>query len=527
MREVRLLLKAGLWRAMGVTHGQGVASQKSSKKFGSIVLGIFVVVMLVSTSFSYSMSMMSVMKADHALVLTIFAVASALLAFMSCLLRGSGILYGFKEFDLVMAMPVSGAQVALSRCIMLYVFDLLVTALLMVPCAAAYAVFVQTDAYFWFAFTLTMLALPVAPLVIGALVGALVTGWAAKFRRKTLLQTILLFALTAAMIYLSMQSSTLLVEFGNIYQSVYTKMAAAYPLAPMYERALHQSGAASLFWYMALAAVLFALLTLFIGKNLIALRASYTATAKGRAYRAQRARIRSQFGALYLKELRRLGASSLYLLNCGLGVIMLLVAGVAFFFVDVGELTKSIGMSGTGTSLVNIMPAAMGFFMVMTLTTACSISLEGRSINILKSLPVATSVIFDAKIALNLSLTLPAALFAATSFVYAFKPGPVMTLLMYATPFSYALFTAYTGLLINLLLPKLDWENEVIVIKQSAAVFTSVMLGMAVTFVPVGICAVSANAETVLLITDALLLLCAAVCAWQISTWGVKKFDAL
>jgi ABC-2 type transport system permease protein len=51
-------------------------------------------------------------------------------------------------------------------------------------------------------------------------------------------------------------------------------------------------------------------------------------------------------------------------------------------------------------------------------------------------------------------------------------------------PTIYALFTAVAGLLINLVLPNLNWNAEVSVIKQSAASMVAIFGGMLVVVPP-------------------------------------------
>ena len=527
MREIRLLLKAGLWRAMGFSGRKNAASDKPGKKVGMAVLTVIVMLSLLIMSFSYSMGMMVMLGSGESRVVAIFAAISAILVFFSSLMRSSGVLFGFKEFDLILSLPVSGTQVAVSRCVMLYAFEFLFCAIIMIPCAAAYALLVPVNAYFWIAFTLALVTLPLLPTALGAFINALAAGAVARFRYKNLIQTVVLFAFMLGVMYVSFQSGTLIVNFGNVGQAIYEKMSLVYPLTRLCEAAVCGQNAPALAGFMIAGLAPFLLFGVYIGKNMLRLRAACGITAKGRVYHARRAQARSPFMALYVKEWKRLGSSSIYMLNCGFGILMLVIAAVAFLFVDMDRLMQSIGMSSESLPLSNIMPTLMGFFVVMTMTTACSISLEGRSIHLLKSLPLRASTIFHAKIAMNLSLTLPAVLLASTSFCIAFQTDGAMTLLMYLTPVCYALFTAFSGLAINLALPKLDWENETVVVKQSASVFVAVMLGMVITFVPLGICSASVHAEQVLITTDALLLLGTAVSAWLAYGWGVKKFNQL
>ena len=63
------------------------------------------------------------------------AIAGAVAAF----LKTNGVLFGFKDYDLVMSLPVPTSSVVLSRIASLYAMSLLFGVLVMVPAFAVYA----------------------------------------------------------------------------------------------------------------------------------------------------------------------------------------------------------------------------------------------------------------------------------------------------------------------------------------------------------------------------------------------------
>ena len=120
----------------------------------------------------------------------------------------------------------------------------------------------------------------------------------------------------------------------------------------------------------------------------------------------------------------------------------------------------------------------------MTCTTGVSISLEGKSLWILKSIPADVKEIFLAKILINLALIMVPSTLSLLGLGIAFH----LPLLYYLTGILMlavsALFISMLGLLINLRFPKLEFDREVVVIKQSLSAFLSIMIPM---FLAVGI----------------------------------------
>ena len=120
----------------------------------------------------------------------------------------------------------------------------------------------------------------------------------------------------------------------------------------------------------------------------------------------------------------------------------------------------------------------------MSSTTNSSISLEGKSLWIIKMLPVSTSKIFASKIMVNLTVLLPTAIIVCTFFGIYLKLSLVNFIFTYLISFAYSIFTSVLGLLLNLLFPKFDYDNEVRVIKQSLAVFLSILIGIISVLLP-------------------------------------------
>jgi ABC-2 type transport system permease protein len=175
-------------------------------------------------------------------------------------------------------------------------------------------------------------------------------------------------------------------------------------------------------------------------------------------------------------------------------------------------------------------PLAVSTFMVMTCTTACSISIEGKNLWILKSAPINTRTLFAAKIAVNLVILIPSALVAAVVLNNVLDTGFVESVLLYITPIVYALFTAFLGLLVNLLFPKLDWTAEAAVIKQSMAVFVAMLSGILSILIPgIIIYALSAFVDMSLMVGMSTLFIAilTMIIYHYLNTKGIELFNKL
>ena len=110
--------------------------------------------------------------------------------------------------------------------------------------------------------------------------------------------------------------------------------------------------------------------------------------------------------------------------------------------------------------------------------TGSSISLEGRNLWIIKESPVSASEALGVKAGFQLLLACPCASLCAAGLAWglglSLAEGGVLLLFSLA----FAGFTALMGLAVNLLFPKLDAVNDMVVVKQSAAAMLSTFGGM-------------------------------------------------
>jgi ABC-2 type transport system permease protein len=97
---------------------------------------------------------------------------------------------------------------------------------------------------------------------------------------------------------------------------------------------------------------------------------------------------------------------------------------------------------------------------------------------------VSVKSVFWSKLAVNLTLSIPAIIINSAIFAYVFKFSIEQTLLIFIVPFAYAFFTALMGLAANLAFPNFSWSSEIVVIKQSAAVILSALVGIASVAIP-------------------------------------------
>ena len=280
------------------------------------------------------------------------------------------------------------------------------------------------------------------------------------------------------------------------------------------------------------AAVLILLfLTLYIISKSFIKIATSTAAATRVKYKAKREKSHSVLGAVMLKEFRRFTSSANYMLNCGLGVIFMIAAGV--FAVIKGEsIRNALSVQFKGyEDLIYVAAAALVCMLIsMNDTAAPSVSLEGKMLWQIRSLPVDTKTILKSKYLLQMYINIVPALFTADCVIIALRPDILTGVLTVILCVAYVVFHSIYSLFCGLHKVNLNWTNEVVPIKQGMNVMFAIFGGWALAIaigLPYLFLGAFLSAKIYMSAVIIIILALSAAIHRFINTKGVKIFEAL
>ena len=235
-----------------------------------------------------------------------------------------------------------------------------------------------------------------------------------------------------------------------------------------------------------IVAALFALMWALLAHSFLKLS---TATgASGRAvYRERALKRQSADAALFKKELARFTASPNYMLNCGLGILLLPVAGVALL-IKGGELLPLLQMAfgDRGGCVEVLLCTGVCTVAAMNDMATPSVSLEGKNLWLAQSLPLTPWQVLRAKLKVQLALTAIPALVPLVCMAFVLPLTPALPLI-FVTALSYIAFSACLGLTLGVMRANLTWTNELAPIKQSLAVTIAMFGGWAYALLLAGL----------------------------------------
>lgn len=520
MKKIIRLVSIQLWAVIGDILSIG---KNRSKKPKLLYVGVLLFVLLMSLiSFMYNMMIGQGFQMYDSLDIlpAMMMAATCLVILMTTIFKVKGTIFGFRDYDMVMSLPVSTGSIVFSRLIILYILNFLFVIIIIVPMMIAYGILAKPDIMFYITCIITMFFIPFLPIVIASLLGTLIAYIASKFKHRNIFSIIFSFALITLIVGASFLLKNNGQELVDMSKALTNQVYSIYPLASMYTNAVVRCAISDLLLFIGISILAFCaytiiVKTIFKKMNTLLMTGNYHTN-----YKLGQLKTSSPLKALYQKELKRYFSSTIYVLNTSFGIVMLTVGAIALIFVD---LDKALGNSEAVDTIVKCIPVIISFCITMSCTTMASISLEGKNLWIIKAMPITPKMIYLSKVAVNLTILAPVILDTIIIGI-ALKLNIIQVICFLMIVVALSIFIALYGLVLNLLLPNLNWTSEVVVVKQSAAtmitIFTS-MVYVAIQFVFISLI----SSETVAYLAYFLLTVVIDVVLYQIlKTFGNKRY---
>ncbi|GHV16860.1 hypothetical protein FACS189493_3450 [Spirochaetia bacterium] len=488
MRNYLLLFKMQLYQFGGINrmiHAHDPKEKKRAALMGLCAAVVIAGIILYVVMYSIGLAEMGLAGILPTLMLLTASLAVLALTFF----KGSGMLFGLRDYDAVMSLPVSSSAVVMSRLSAVYLFNLCVSLLIMLPSGIIYGRYTAPGLSACIMLVLSLFFVPLIPMILALGVSTLITAVSVRFRRRNLISLLLYTAAVLAVIVfsfrLSLQSETMAPDqLANLGLAISAQINRVYPPAVLFSLALLNGDWIPYLLFVlgsgVIAAIFVVLTTCFYKKINTAL---FSHQVKSN-YRVRALKTASPFMALYKREFRRLVSCTIYAVNTCIGMVMLLAASVALLFVAPAGMADQAELAVLIEMMTPVLPLVMALMVCMSSTTAVSLSLEGKNRWIMCSLPVDSITIFNAKIAVNVTVVIPASLVSGVLIAVALRTNVLVTVLLLIAPLVYGGFIAVLGMWLNVKFPKYDWASEYYAVKGTASLAATVFTGLAAAGIP-------------------------------------------
>jgi len=382
-------------------------------------------------------------------VLPVYLIAvSSILIFFFSIFKAGSIIFQKNFYEILCSLPISQTAIVISRFLSMYVGNVLLALAVMIPGMGVYAYFMHPGLSFYLLAVIGTLFIPLLPMTVATLFGALITAISSRMRHKSLVGAGLSVLLVLGIMLASSQltkieeniSPEMLQDFSNILT---TLIGDIYPPAIWLGTAMVDGSFGQSIFYFGISLLLFIIMVLIVSTNFQKIcHGLYSTTAK-HDYEMEKLKTNSVLGALYKKELKRYFASSVYVTNTIIGPIMMVIFAVTIFIMGTEQIEQYLPIKKGVIDLIPFALAGVGCIMPATST---SISMEGKEWWIVTSLPIKAKTLFDSKILVSLSIIAPFYFIAEILLMLALKPNLLDMMWLLILPAIFILFTCVYGI---------------------------------------------------------------------------------
>ncbi len=450
-------------------------------------------------AFSLQSEFVSMILACGLMVVLIFGIVTVL----TCL-------YFSRDTEFFFALPIKPAVVFAAKLTVVYLAELAVTALIMIPCLITAGIVMNLPAIFYVLLPIAVLFTPVIPLVLATIISIPVMYVVSFLKNRGALGSIVVIVLFGAFfgLYYAGVSQMQNINPQEIdlsgMQDMFRKIASTmYPLyalaramtaTPVFGLGAAASVAVNLAIYFGIVVALGALV-LFISSTV------YRRGASGQLEGAKRNKTAnvsyrgsSTVKALMKKEWREILRTPAFALNCLLGIVMCPII-VVFFGLTTKTSMAAGEMASQSEAQIQIMRTVMKFMMLwfvmfMSVGTnagpATALSREGEKFYYTKIIPVDYKTQLKAKSYVYIIISSISSVFGSVAMaILDFNISFFVCSLIFLLIYNFA--AVHFGMLLDVNNPKLKWttpneavkHNKNVMITVFGCMFVSMLLAVA------------------------------------------------
>ncbi|MCR5281910.1 MAG: hypothetical protein K6E18_00930 [Lachnospiraceae bacterium] len=461
------------------TSSRNIYKHTTDKKVKKrIRLGYFGMFCLYAMIIGYSISMCVGYGAYGLLdaIPVMCATVISFLAFLFTFLRTNGYLFNFREYDMLMSLPFEVRTVAGCKFMYMYVKNLPWYLSVSISMLAGYAIFVHPSVFTALLWILLSFLLPIIPMLGAALLGFLIARISTGFQKTNLIQVILSFVIIILSFSLRYIIEALFRD-DKVEQTLQSMSEATEKAGRIYlpirwfQNAIVHTGISDICLLTGLSLMLFVVVFFIVGRSYRNINSSLKNHAASKAYKMSGQKKHSQVQAIAFKEFKRMTGSTVYITNITVGELLATLLGIVVLIVGFDKIVATItnGAPLDAAMLRPAIPFIVYFCIGMMSSCACSPSLEGKNYWIVQSLPIRKKTLYQGKMLFNMYLTVPFMAISTICICIGAKASALELLLDLILGLLLCAFSTAWGCVCGIRHMRLDWTNEVEVIKQGAA----------------------------------------------------------
>lgn len=475
---------------------------KNDKKalWKSIGMGLIILIALAEVIGIYTFMMFQLYKSaliinTPQVVLTMAAVVSGIIVLIFGIFYILSTVFLAKDTELLASLPISQGNIFLSKFILVLLGEYPFAFFLMMPPVIIYGIGQKMGAIYYILAVICTLFIPLVPLVVSALLSLILMNIVSRSRHRDMITIIGSIILLVGIVlgqnyFLSrvpenqqefltglLQSSNAIIEF----------MGRAFPPAIWITKTLSGTvpeALINLVYLILISAAAFGLVYLLASfiyqRGATAQFETGISTGKTKLSYKSSSQILTIFKIEWLTLLR----TPIYALN---SLVMVFMAPLMMMLPmfggnlandpDIQFVYQLIENSELTSALVLIVAGLITLFALINPAVSSTFSREGKNYWILKNIPVKPEVQVYGKLLAGYSISFIAAILSASMAMLSFKISMVSTIMIVVLSTAALIPISAVGIYIDLIRPKLVWNNPQEAIKQNLNVVIAMLLG--------------------------------------------------
>ena len=311
-----LLLKMQFFNFLGINRLRYSSNKREIRR--SFIIGfswLLVIVLLITYSAIISIGFVKAGAID--ILPIVSTLICSIITLVLTFLKSTGVLFGLRDYDMIMSLPVKKSDIVLSRLTMIYFTNLLISVIVVLPTIVIFGVSAEAGIYGSIMLLFFMPFLPIIPMIISLALGVLITALSCRSKHKNIyslaLSTLAVLLIVIASTQVQNMGTDELLNIGFVISNVADKL---YPPATLISKAV-ESQDWLLFSMFAgisiLVSVIFTVVVSYFYQSLNTITSNYATTR----YEDKPLKISSPFKAMYKREFYRYFSCTIYALNFG------------------------------------------------------------------------------------------------------------------------------------------------------------------------------------------------------------------
>ena len=498
------------------------------KKLGPVLLmGPALLIGLFVLYYAWMFEITGILSSENIIMIVIMIVTMMTVVFGISVAKGH--LFSFSDYNLLMSLPIKKSELFIVKLFSYLIYTLSIYIIGLLPSFIYIGITNGSGIDYYLFGTLTIIISSLVPSLIAIFLAILLRKLSGNGKHQRLIEN--LFNVLLLVVVFGVSMNLVRVEDMEDLNFVGDIIGRSLPFIKAYADIIFRHNIINLLILTVVSITVGYVLVNFLSKTFIRLNEMANVGYKTKDYKGGGIKSSGRIMALYKMEFKRFLKNFMYFLNTCIFGVMLYIGVIYLLFNQdlIKEMTTAISMLGNSDIVYSFTVLMLCIFAIHTCDiSAISISLEGKNLWILKSSPLSPKDVFLAKGLVNFTVAMIIAIvpYALLSVILGVNLLYVLTgvLILVLS----AIFTSAYGLLINLLLPKLEFDREIVVIKQSASIMAALFSNFFIIFA-IGFLLMYLNEITFMsyLILIIIYIILDIILFYLLNGFGVRKFRSL